>query len=141
MKAEATTTVDRPPEAVFEYMDVPENQARISPRLSAVETTGTLDNGGKRADYTYRLFGLRFGGEVRGIVHEPPERIVFEMTGDIEGRIEWTFEPVSEGTRVTYAASYDLGLSPLLRRLLGPFADRFNQRELEATLERLTKRL
>lgn len=141
MKATATTTVDRPPVAVFEYMDVPENQARISPRLSAVETTGTLDNGGKRADYTYRLFGLSFDGEVRGIVHEPPERIVFEMTGDIEGRIEWTFEPTAEGTRVTYAASYDLGLPPVLGRLLGPLADRFNQRELETTLKRLKERL
>jgi len=141
MKATATTTIDRPPEAVFEYMDVPENQARISPRLSRVETVGTLDNGGKRARYTYRLFGLGFEGTVRGIEHEPPERIVFEMTGDIEGRIEWAFEPTTGGTRVTYTASYDLGLPRGLERLLGPIADRFNQRELEATLERLTDAL
>jgi len=141
MKATATTTVDRPPEAAFEYMDVPENQARISPRLSAVETLGVLDNGGKRARYTYRLFGLRFEGEVRGIEHEPPERIVFEMTGDIEGRIEWTFEPATRGTRVTYAAAYDLGLPAALEPILGPIADRFNRRELERTLETLRARL
>lgn len=141
MEATATTIVDRPPKAAFEYMDVPENQARISPRLTTVETLGTLDNGGKRASYTYRLFGLRFEGEVRGVEHEPPERIVFEMTGDIEGRIEWTFEPTTGGTRVTYAAAYELGLPPILERLLGPVADRFNQRELEATLETLRQRL
>ena len=141
MDATATIVVDRPPEAVFEYMDVPENQSRISPRLTAVETVGTLDNGGKRARYTYRLFGLSFDGEVRGIDHEPPERIVFEMTGDIEGRIEWTFEPTAEGTRVTYAASYDLGLPPVLDRVLAPIADRFNRRELETTLENLAERL
>lgn len=141
MEATATTIVDRPPKAAFEYMDVPENQPRISPRLTAVETLGTPDNGGKRASYTYRLFGLRFEGEVRGVEHEPPERIAFEMTGDIEGRIEWTFEPTTGGTRVTYSASYELGLSPLLERLLGPVADRFNRRELEATLETLRQRL
>ncbi len=141
MDATATIVVDRPQEAVFEYMDVPENQARISPRLSAVETVGTLDNGGKRARYTYRLFGLGFEGEVRGVEHDPPERIVFEMTGDIEGRIEWTFEPTPEGTRVTYAASYDLGLPPVLDRVLAPVADRFNRRELEATLDNLAERL
>ncbi len=141
MEATATTVIDRPPEAVFEYMDVPENQARISPRLSAVETTGTLDTGGKRASYVYRLFGLSFEGEVRGVEHHPPERIVFEMSGDIEGRIEWTFEPVEGGTRVTYAATYDLGLPPFVDRLLGPVADRFNRRELEATLENLKSRL
>lgn len=73
MELEATTVIDRPPEAVFEYMDIPENQARISPRLSAVETIGTLDNGGKRASYTYRLFGLNFEGEVRGNRARPTE--------------------------------------------------------------------
>lgn len=141
MEATATTVIDRPQEAVFEYMDVPENQARISPRLAAVETVGTLDNGGKRASYTYRLFGLGFEGEVRGIEYDPPERVVFEMTGDIEGRIEWAFEPTTGGTRVTYTASYDLGLPSGLDRLLGPVADRFNRRELEATLENLQVRL
>ena len=141
MEATATTVIDRPPAAVFEYMDVPENQARISPRLSSVETIGTLDTGGKRASYTYRLFGLSFDGEVRGTEHRPHERIAFAMTGDIEGRIEWTFEPVEGGTRVTYAAEYDLGLPPLVDRLLGPLADRFNRREIESTLENLRANL
>ncbi len=141
MELEATTVIDRPPEAVFEYMDIPENQARISPRLSAVETIGTLDNGGKRASYTYRLFGLNFEGEVRGIEHDPPKRIAFEMTGDIDGRIEWTFEPTEGDTRVTYAVSYDLGLPSLLAPLFAPLADRFNRRELEMTLENLAHRM
>lgn len=141
MKASVRTTIDRPPEAVFEYMDVPENQARISPRLSGVETVGTLDNGGKRATYTYRLFGLSFQGEVQGVVHEPPERITFDLSGDIEGRIEWEFEPVDGGTQVTYTATYDLGLPRLVGLLLAPVTDRFNRRELEATLRNLAARL
>ena len=141
MKASVRTVIDRPPEAVFEYMDVPENQGRISPRLSGVETVGTLDNGGKRATYTYRLFGLSFEGEVRGVVHEPPERIVFELSGDIDGRIEWEFEPVDGGTRLTYTATYDLGLPWPVRLLLAPVTDRFNRRELEATLRNLADRM
>ena len=141
MKASVRTVIDRPPEAVFEYMDVPENQGRISPRLSGVETVGTLDNGGKRATYTYRLFGLSFEGEVRGVVHEPPERIVFELSGDIDGRIEWEFEPVDGGTRLTYTATYDLGLPWPVRLLLAPVTDRFNRRELEATLRNLDDRM
>lgn len=141
MNASVETVVDRPPEAAFEYMDVPENQARISPRLSGVETVGTLDNGGKRATYTYDLFGLSFRGEVRGVIHEPPERIVHELSGDIDGRIEWTFESVDGGTQVTYDATYDLGLPRPLQWLVAPLADRFNRRELEQTLRNLDERL
>ena len=137
MDASASIVVDRPPEAVFEFMDVPENQARISPRLSSVETVGTFDNGAKRAIYTYRLFGLCFDGEVRGIEHDPPETITFELTGDIDGEIRWAFAPVDGGTRVTYSATYDLGLPSALALVLGPVASRFNQREIERTLENL----
>ncbi|RLM57555.1 SRPBCC family protein [Halobellus sp. Atlit-31R] len=140
MYAVAERIVDRPPTAVFEFMDVPENQARISPRLSNVETVGVFDDGGKRATYTYRL-GLAFDGEVRGVVHDPPERIVFELSGDIDGRIEWRFEPADGGTRVTYSADYDLGLPAVVEWLLGPVAARFNRRELERTLENLAARL
>jgi carbon monoxide dehydrogenase subunit G len=141
MNASVQTVIDRPPEAVFEYMDVPENQARISPRLSGVETVGTLDNGGKRATYTYHLFGRSFRGEVRGVVHDPPERIVFELSGDIDGRIEWEFETVEDGTRLTYTATYDLGLPRPVRWLLAPLTSRFNRRELVATVRNLNERL
>ena len=141
MHASVRTVIDRPPEATFEYMDVSENQARISPRLSDVETVGTLDNGGKRATYAYDLFGLSFRGEVRGVVHEPPERIVFELSGDIEGRIEWAFEPVDGGTAVTYDATYDLGLPRPIQWVIAPLTDRFNRRELEQTLRNLDERL
>ena len=141
MHASASIVIPRPPKAVFEFMDVPENQARISPRLSTVETIGTLDNGGKRATYTYRLGPLRFSGGVRGIEHTPPERIRFEMTGDIEGEIQWTFEPTDGGTRVTYAATYDLGVPAAVGWLLSPVLDRANQREIERTLETLRSSL
>ena len=139
MEARGSIDVARPPQAVFEYMDVPENQARISPRLSAVETLGTFDNGAKRASYTYRLFGLCFDGEVRGVEHDPPETVTFELTGDIEGHIRWEFAPTDRGTRVTYTAAYDLGLPPGVGLVLWPVVDWFNQREIERTLENLRK--
>ncbi len=141
MDASEQIVIDRPQKAVFEFMDVPENQQRISPRLSSVETVGTLDNGGKRATYTYRLFGLRFTGEVRGVEHEPPERIRFEMDGDIAGEIRWQFEPIDHGTRVTYSIDYDFDIPWLIDSLFGPAIDRFNQRELQATLDNLQRRM
>ena len=137
MRASGSIEVARPREAVFEFMDVPENQARISPRLSAVETIGTRDNGAKRAAYTYRLFGLAFEGEVRGIEHDPPATVTFEMRGDIEGHIRWEFERTDGGTRVTYLAEYDLAVPGVVARLLGPLVTRFNQAEITRTLENL----
>lgn len=79
----------------------------ISPRLPAIETTRILDNGSKRASYTYRLFGIPFTGEVCSVNHELPEMITFEMIGDIEGYIRWELEKTADCTRVAYTAEYD----------------------------------
>jgi carbon monoxide dehydrogenase subunit G len=132
--------VDVPPETAFEYMDVPEHQAEITPSLSAVETVEQLPNGGKRATYTYRMAGVALDGEVAAVTHEPPRRIVFEMTGALEGTIEWTFDPEGEGVRISYAAEYDLPI-PVLDRLAEPFVRKYNERELETTLRNLKTRL
>ena len=89
----------------------------------------------------YGLFGLAFTGEVRGIEHDPAGRITFEMIGDIEGRIRWDFEAIEDGTRVTYAAEYDLGLPTVAGLLLAPIIDRFNECEIQHTLKNLQQRL
>ena len=128
------------PEAAFDYMDVPEHQAEISPSLSAVETVAELPNGGKRATYTYRMLGVPLDGEVEATVYDPPRRIVFEMTGGIEGTIEWTFSPEDDGVRVGYAAEYDLPI-PVLDRLAAPVIRKYNERELRTTLQNLKTRL
>jgi len=132
--------VDVDPETAFEYMDVPEHQAEISPSLSTVETVETLPTGGKRATYTYRMGGVPLDGEVKAVAYDPPERIVFEMTGGIDGTIEWTFSPEGDGVRVGYAAEYDLPI-PVLDRLAAPFIRKYNERELATTLRNLKTRL
>jgi carbon monoxide dehydrogenase subunit G len=139
-RVESDVHVEVDPETAFEYMDVPEHQAEISPSLSAVETVEELPDGGKRATYTYRMAGVALDGEVEAVVYDPPERIVFEMTGGIEGTIEWTFEPEDGGVRVGYAADYDLPI-PVLDSLAEPFVRAYNERELETTLANLKTRL
>ena len=132
--------VDVDPETAFEYMDVPEHQAEISPSLSTVEAVETLPTGGKRATYTYRMGGVLLDGEVKAVAYDPPERIVFEMTGGIDGTIEWTFSPEGDGVRVGYAAEYELPI-PVLDRLAAPFIRKYNERELATTLRNLKTRL
>lgn len=132
--------VDVDPETAFDYMDVPEHQAEISPSLSTVETVEELPGGGKRATYTYRMGSIPLNGEVKAVTYDPPERIVFEMTGGIEGTIEWMFSSEGDGVRIGYAAEYDLPI-PVLDRLAAPFVRKYNERELATTLGNLKTRL
>lgn len=140
LRVDADIHVAVDPQTAFEYMNVPEHQAEISPSLTSVETIEELPNGGKRAAYTYRMAGIALDGEVEAATYDPPERIVFEMTGGLRGTIEWTFEPEGDGVRIGYAADYDLPI-PILASLVKPLVRRYNERELDTTLRNLRTRL
>lgn len=132
--------IDRPREDVFAYLDDPTNHVVITPSLERAENIERLDNGGKRLDHTYKMAGIELDGELVQTVHEPPERMVFEMRGRLEGEIRLEFRSIDEGTEVTYGASYDLP-GQVIERLAAPFVRRYNERELNTTLENLKTRL
>ena len=135
-----TVRIDAPVAAVFEYMDRPENQPEITPSLVRSEPVETLPNGGKRVAYTYRIAGIDLDGFIEAVEYEPESRIRWEMTGDIEGTITWTFEADGDGTAVTYASAYELPV-PVLSAVVAPFVKRYNERDLRTTLANLTTRL
>jgi len=135
----ATEHVPAPLPAVFAFMNEPENQTRITPSLVESEETGRMENGGARATYVYKMAGIPFRGEVTAREFVPHERIVFDMTGDIEGEIRWEFTDEEGGTRVTYAADYEIPGS-MLARLAEPIAAKYNERELKSTLANLRER-
>lgn len=141
LTVEDDIVVERPVDAVFDYMDDPHNQTEITPSITDVRNVEPLDDGGKRLDYTYQMAGVSLDGTLETPVYEPDERIVFEMVdGDLSGTITWEFEPVDAGTRVTYSAEYELP-STVLETVVRPFADRYNERELRTTLQNLKTRL
>jgi uncharacterized membrane protein len=127
-------------EDVFAYMDQPENQLEITPSLTSSETVETLSNGGKRVAYTYTMAGVDLDGHIEAVEYDPDRRILWEMTGDLEGEIEWEFEADGDGTVVRYASRYDLPV-PVLDAVVEPFAKRYNERELRTTLENLRTRV
>ncbi|MUV89554.1 SRPBCC family protein [Halapricum sp. CBA1109] len=131
-----TIHVDRPVADVFAFMDEPENQAVITPSLTDVSTVGQLDNGGKRATYTYSMVGVSLTGEVAATTYDPDERIVFEMSGDLSGTIEWTFEAADGGTRVGYLATYEVPV-PVGKAAVEPLVRKYNERQLRSTLQNL----
>ncbi len=130
-----------PRDDVFAYMDEPAHQAEITPSLVRSELIERLSNGGSHADYTYSFLGIAFDGEVRATTYQPPEHIVFDMTGDLEGEIAWRFEALNdEATRVTYVATYDIPV-PVLKKAAEAVARRYNEREVRTLLANLKDRL
>jgi len=140
IETNAEVHVDAPVADVFAYMDDPANQPEITPSLTRSEPLAERADGSKRVAYTYGLGGITLEGEIDAVEYEPESRIVWEMTGDLEGEIEWTFAGTDDGTLVTYAAAYDVPLG-VFERLAEPFVERYNQRELETTLANLKTRV
>lgn len=137
---EDSIDIDAPIDEVFEYMDQPENQAEITPSLVESELVERLPSGGSRAKYTYSFVGVHLNGEVQATAYDPPHHITFEMGGDLEGKIDWTLEEANGGTRVTYAAEYDIPV-PVLQSVAESFARRYNEREIETLLRNLKDRM
>lgn len=133
--------IDAPVDRVFAYLDTPAHQVRITPSLSESPLLERLPNGGARARYTVRLFGLPFSGEVRATDYVPNERIVWNMTGDLKGTIRWYLEPTDGGCRFTYAATYQIPGPSLIRSLTRPLIRRYHEREVRALLHNLQARL
>lgn len=133
-------TVDRPVSVVFEYLDDPNNHAEITPSLAEVRNIEPLENGGKRVEHTYKMAGISLDGELEETTHVENERMVFEMSGGLTGEIDISFSESDDGTEVTYAATYELP-GRVLSAVATPFVERYNQRELQTTLENLKTRL
>ncbi len=132
--------IEAPVEDVFAYMDRPENQPEFTPSLSRSETVETLPNGGKRVAYTYSMAGVDLDGDLEATAYDPERRVVWEMSGDLTGEIEWGFEPDGDATVFSYTARYDIPV-PVLDVLVAPFVKRYNERELATALENLKTRL
>jgi hypothetical protein len=86
------------------------------------------------------MAGVRLEGEVHATTFEPQQRIEFAMTGDLEGRIWWTFAAEDGGTRFTYGTEYEIPV-PVIQRVAEAFARRYNEREVDTLLRNLKDRL
>jgi hypothetical protein len=140
VRIEKNTYIDVPVEKAFQYMDAPPNQAEITPSLVESELIERLPNGGSRATWAYKMAGVRLEGEVHATTFEPQQRIEFAMTGDLEGRIWWTFAAEDGGTRFTYGTEYEIPV-PVIQRVAEAFARRYNEREVDTLLRNLKDRL
>lgn len=133
--------IDASPDDVFAFLDEPARQTSFTPHLTESTEIERLDNGGARARYRYDLYGWALRGEVRAADYVPSERIVWTMSGDLQGTIRWYIDPEDDGSRLTYAATYTVPGPAVLRPLLTPVVERFNQKELRRLLDNLRGQL
>lgn len=127
-------------EAVFEYLDEPHSHVEITPSLVGVEDIERLDNGGKRATFTYSIAGVHLDGDLVQTVHDPPERMVFDLEGQLPGEIRLTVEAIDGHSRVIYGADYEIP-GRVLSAVAEPFVRRYNEREAKTLLANLKTRL
>jgi carbon monoxide dehydrogenase subunit G len=135
-----TTRVAASPRAVFGYLDDPHNHVEVTPSLVDIGSVEPLDDGGKRAEFVYSIAGVKLAGELVQTIHEPDERMGFELRGQLPGEIEIELQPADGGTRVTYTGRYEIP-GRVLSRVAEPFVRRYNERELRTLLANLQTRL
>lgn len=130
-----TTVVNSNQEEVFSYLDKPKNHESFTPSLNSATVARRLDNGGKVADYEYRMFGLTFRGQLEEVEREENRLMVFDMNGDIDGRITIDVTQVGDNTtRVKYQAEYDLTSIQVVERLISPLVSSYNDVEVKKLL-------
>jgi carbon monoxide dehydrogenase subunit G len=136
----AATRVDADRATVFAYLDNPQSHVEVTPSLVGVDNVQSLPGGGKELEFTYSIAGVPLRGTLTQTVHDPEERLTFEMSGQLDGEIDIQIAPDNTGTRVTYTGNYEVP-GKLLARVAEPFVRRYNERELETLLANLTTQL
>lgn len=128
--------MDARPERVFEYMASPENHLNVMPSLHGIENVETVPSGGYRGEFRFKMVGIPIDGRFEDIEFVPHERRVYEMSGEIEGRMDYTFEPKNGGTHFTCAMDVAFP-SKVLDTVLRPVVRKYNEREIETMLANL----
>lgn len=127
---------------VFDYLDQPKNHQDFTPSLEYARSLRRLDNGGKLAQYKYKMFGLSFTGTLREIERKEGEYMRFNMSGDISGEIYIRVERVGHGTtEVEYSAEYKISENDLIDSILSPIASSYNDVEVKKLLLKMKSKI
>ncbi|WP_430503892.1 SRPBCC family protein [Haloparvum sp. PAK95] len=137
---EREVRIDAPPQAVFEYVRQPENHTRVIPSLVAVENVEETAVG-HAGELTYDVFGIDLHSRFRDVEIDPPNRRVYEVSGNLEGRVTYELEPANGGTSLRYVNEYEPVASGVLGKLARPVVSRQLERETDAMIRNLKQQL
>ncbi len=137
--AQYTVTVRRSPEDVFAFVA----DGTTGPRWrSGVLEIALIGGSGTGARYRQAMRGpggRRIEADYEITIYEPPRHLAFQVTaGPVRPHGDYRFEPIGDGTRVTFSLAAELG--GLKRLIMGSSV----QREMDSgvrSLERLKELL
>ncbi len=122
MRAAATTTIESPPEAVFDAMADARNEPRWNGRVTSAELqSGEPIGSGSR----FAVVNSGASYDVTITTYERPTRLVFEGVGSPDVTIAYSFTPSGESTEMS--STFDFrpsGMSKLLFAVLTPLIRR-----------------
>jgi uncharacterized membrane protein len=142
LRYDASITIDRPVEEVFEYMQDIDREREWQPNLQEAEQSPEGEPSvGTRRRYVSEFIGKRFENVYVNTIYESNRRVAYESAPEsdtqAEGEIIW--EAVDNGTRVTMRVAVQVG--GLLRFVPKALIVSLGTKELEGSLARVKMRL
>ncbi len=140
IRIETRVVINRPIDEVFEFVsDVENNPLWQSSIVEGKQTSSGSLGVGTTIMTIGRYLGLRIKTDWEVIEYEPNKKYVAKsFSGSGQAKGTWSFEPVTNGTRVDLVA--EMGLSGLLR-IVEPVLKIKGQRESEKEFAALRKLL
>jgi uncharacterized protein YndB with AHSA1/START domain len=136
MRIEESVEINRPVEEVFSYATNPENFAEwVGNVIEVRKDVPGPPRKGTRFTVEQKLLGRRFESPFEVIDYEPNRRYAHRSTGGpVPVTMNFTYEPVSEGTRITQRNEAEPGG---FFGLVGPLLERALSRQMRTNLENL----
>ena len=140
---EESITIDRPPEAVWEFLTTTDNIPAFESQLTGIEQITEGDVGmGTRWRGATNVLGRSFEWVTEIVEFDPPRR---SRTASVEGKlpfeISYTLTPSDGGTSFTYRIEAESGLGGIFGKLGDPLVTRAQVRTVRTNLANLKELL
>jgi uncharacterized protein YndB with AHSA1/START domain len=131
-------SITAPVDKVFDYVADPQHLPDVWPSMLAVENVARRPDGSAGFDWVYKMAGLKFRGHSEPVEFERNRRNVSRSERGIPNTFRWLYEGHDGTTELTLEVDYEV---PILGRLLDGFVGRRNEREAEAILLNLKRKI
>jgi carbon monoxide dehydrogenase subunit G len=142
-RVEEGIVIDRPQEAVFEFVTTPENDPLwVSTAVERQRESEGPIGVGSRIRAVDKFLGRRIESTLEVTEHEPSRRSAIRLEGPIKARGTYAVEPVDGRTRFVWTMDAESGLGGLyLGKVTDPLVTLLFRRRVRWDLRRLKEAL